>query len=180
MGKGGYNGGSTVIHGGSGWFGRGSVTSQPGEKKKKQPIPPPNSKKKKKAKPSAPKNLAPKGSGLTIAEIVARAEKKVRSVEGELSRAKSRVAALEQDLAKARAEAEKARDLPRKTALGMALHQGEKAKTKGTGAARTLPSKAEREADKAARTNFKNASKEVVVEHRSAGLLIGKRVVKRS
>lgn len=185
MGKGGYNGGSTVIHAGSSWFGRGSVTSQPGEKKKRPPADTRPKRKKKGAKVdiSAPK----KGSGLTIAEITVKAEQKVRALESDITKTKQRLASLERDLTRARSELDTARNLPRKTALGAALHEAEKAKTapqtpkSGRKRRNNINlSEAERQADREARENFRNAPKAVDVEHRAAGKLVGKRVVTRS
>lgn len=183
MGKGGYNGGSSVIHAGSGWVGRGSVTSQPGERKKKQPIRPPNPKKKGTQYPAT--SLPPaKGGGLTIPEIIARADRKVKSIEAELARTRKKLSSLERELAMAMEDAAKARNLPRKTALGIALHEAEQTQPNGKPKKRkariNMLSEAEREAERAARANFKSAPKEVVVEHRSAGILVGKRVVERS
>lgn len=118
-----YNGGSTVIHAGSGWFGKGSVTSQPGEKKKH---PPRTSKpKKRKAKKGSPTPRA-KGNGLTIPEMIARAEKRVQAIHKEIANTKRRLAALERDLTRAQSQVEVARNTPRKTAAGAALHEAEK------------------------------------------------------
>ena len=42
------------------------------------------------------------------------------------------------------------------------------------------PSKAERKADRDARQQYRDAPKEVEVEHRAAGVIVGKRIIKRS
>jgi hypothetical protein len=130
MGRGGYNGGSTVIHAGSGWFGRGSVTSQPSEKKKHPSSPAKPHRKRKKAKRNAPPSSS-KGSGLTIPEMVAKAENKVRSISNEIASTKRRLAVLERDLESAKAHAKAVRNTPRRTALGAALLEAEKAKSAG-------------------------------------------------
>jgi hypothetical protein len=114
MSKGGYHGGSTVIHAGSGWLGKGSVTSQPGEKKKKQHGPARSKPKKKasKSKVSTPKT----GNGLTRAEIVARAARKVRTLESEIAKTQRTLARLQRDHAAALVEVEEAKNLPSLTA----------------------------------------------------------------
>lgn len=114
MSKGGYHGGSTVIHAGSGWLGKGSVTSQPGEKKKTQHGPARSKPKKKasKSKVSTPKT----GNGLTRAEIVARAARKVRTLESEIAKTQRALARLQHDHAAALVEVEEAKNLPPKTA----------------------------------------------------------------
>lgn len=113
MSKGGYHGGSTVIHAGSGWLGKGSVTSQPSEKKKKQHARAQSKSKKKaiKGKTSKPKT----GNGLTRAEIVARASQKVRTLESEIAKTQRTLARLHRDHAAALIEAGVARNLPPKT-----------------------------------------------------------------
>lgn len=116
MSKGGYNGGSTVIRGGSDWIGRGSVTSQPGEKKKKPPMPAKPNRAKKAQKAAAPP--APSRSGLTRAEIVARAQQRVRRLEAEITKAQRNLQNLRRQHAAALAEAEEARSLPPKSAAG--------------------------------------------------------------
>lgn len=102
-----------MIHAGLGWFGKGSVTSQPGEKKKKQPPSQAPKRKKKSAKTGSP--ISGKGNGLTRAEIVSRAEKKVRALEGEIKKTQRRLRDLEQELSSALLDSEKAKNLPSKT-----------------------------------------------------------------
>jgi hypothetical protein len=125
MGRGGYNGGSTIIGPRSvGWFGgRGSVTSQPstsGKKKVRLSKP----KKKRKGPPAKSAGAAPaKGNGLTIPEQVTKAKKQVRSIEAEIGRTKHQLANLERQLAQAKQELHRAENLPRRSALGQALVQ---------------------------------------------------------
>ena len=182
MGKGGYIGGSTVIHAGSGWIGRGSVTSQPAEKPKRAPATGKANSKKKARKGSlgAPK----KGNGLTIAETVAKANQKVHSIESEIGRTKQRLGALERDLTQALKEVEAAQNLPRKTALGVALQEADKSKPAVKPAKSKIKtgklSEADRIAERLARQNYRDAPKGVVVEHRVAGKMVGNRTVERS
>lgn len=128
MGRGGYNGGSTVIHAGSGWFGKGSVTSQPSEKKKRGSAASTKSRRKKNKSKQVASRKPSKGNGLTIPEMIARAEKKVRSISSEIANTKKRLAALERDLEKAKAQVDAARNTPRRTALGNAILAAQKAK----------------------------------------------------
>lgn len=184
MSGGGYNGGSTVIHGGSGWFGHGSVTSQPGNKSKGG-LSSAKSRKKAKAKakkgsPSGPE----KGNGLTLAETIAKSVDKVGTIEGEIAKTKLRLAMLEHNLVQAVSEAEVARKLPLKTAKSMALDDTGKAiapskpaKSKSTTG---TASKAGRAAERKARQNYRNAPKEVVVVHQVAGKIVRTRTVERS
>lgn len=125
MGKGGYNGGSTLIGPRSvGWFGgRGSVTSQPNNGGNKSKVRISKPKKKRKApKPAPPAGAAhPKGNGLTIPEQVARAKKKVRAVEADIATTKQQLAKLERQLGEAKRQLQRAENLPRRSALGQAL-----------------------------------------------------------
>lgn len=125
MGRGGYNGGSTVIGPRSvGWFGgRGSVTSQPSSRSKKTRSQPAKLKNKRKGpNPANSAGATPaNGNGLTIAEQVGKAKKKVRSVEAEIGRTKQQLMKLERQLADARKQLERAENLPRRSALGQAL-----------------------------------------------------------
>ncbi|WP_430445314.1 hypothetical protein [Sphingorhabdus contaminans] len=178
MGKGGYNGGSTVIHAGSGWFGGGSVTSRPADKKKASP----HSLKPKRKKSAKVKNAvaSKKGNGLTIAEKIRKADQKVLSLESEIGKTRRHLAALERDLTRAKSEAEAARNLPRKTALGAALHEAGKLKTatpatSGVDAGADKPvKKPKRKAGKKHPSGLRN----VIVENRAAGKLISERIVK--
>ena len=125
MGRGGYNGGSTIIGPRSiGWFGgRGSVTSQPSSNGKKAKVR--LSKPKKKRKGPKPGNAAPmapkKGNGLTIPEQVAKARKRVQAVEADVQKTRQRLRALERQLEDARRQLERAENLPRRSPLGQAL-----------------------------------------------------------
>lgn len=186
MGKGGYNGGSTVINAGSGWVGRGSVTSQSGGPKKKQSAVNTKSKRKKKG-PKVDFSVSKKGNGLTIREMVTKAEQRVLTIESDIVKAKQRLRTLERDLVRARLEVETARNLPRKTALGAALHDAQRANAiiKTPESEKKEPKKgrvseAERVADRRARENFRSAPKDVAVEHRAAGRVVSERVVTRS
>lgn len=189
MSKGGYHGGSTVIHAGSGWVGRGSVTSQPADKPKRAPAPSKPKPKKKAKKGSL--GVANKGNGLTIAEIVAKAAQKVRALENEIAKARKRLTVLESDLARAKVDADATRNLPRKSALGAALHEAGKAKPVAVPVKpSTKPAKpkgnsgkqsdAERKAEREARERYRSAPKEVAVEHRVGGVIVSKRTVERS
>ena len=125
MGRGGYNGGSTIIGPRSvGWFGgRGSVTSQPSSNGKKAKVG--LSKPKKKRKGQKPRNAATftptKGNGLTIPEQVAKARKRVQAVGADVQKTKQRLVALERQLEDARRQLERAENLPRRSPLGQAL-----------------------------------------------------------
>ena len=125
MGRGGYNGGSTIIGPRSvGWFGgRGSVTSQPSSNGKKAKVRLSEPKKKRKGpEPGDVSAATPmKGNGLTIPEQIARAKKRVRAVEDDVGRAKQKLLKLERQLADARKQLERAENLPRRSALGQAL-----------------------------------------------------------
>lgn len=182
MSKGGYLGGSTVIYVGSRWFGRGNTKSKPAENKKAPPVPtkPKREKNPQKSSPSLPR----KGNGLTISEMVAKAEQNVRRIEGEIARTKQRLAALERDLIRALSESEIARNLPRKSAIGAALHAAEKAKSASLsfeiGHKKGDLAEVERKAERKARPNCHNAPKQVEVEHRVGGKVVSKRIVDRS
>lgn len=119
MSKGGYNGGSTLVHAGSSWGGRGSVTSQPADKPKR-----------KSPKPKLPrrKGRSANGNGLTIPEQISRATERVQAVESEIVKTKRLLAKLERDLVKALEGVVAAQSLRRRTALGTALHEAQKAK----------------------------------------------------
>jgi hypothetical protein len=116
-----------VIHAGLGWFGKGSVTSQPADKKKKPPAPVKPNRKKKAKKGSL--GVSSKGNGLTRADIVAKAAQKVRTIESEIAKTKQRLAALERDLAQATVDVKAAQSLPAKTALGLAHQSAKRPKT---------------------------------------------------
>lgn len=180
MGKGGYNGGSTVIHAGSGWFGRGSVTSQPADKKKSAPAPTKLKRNKKAQKGSL--GVPKKGNGLTRSDIVAKAAQKVRSIESEIAKTKQRLATLERDLAQAMIDVKNAQSLPPKTATRPARYSADEVKEAAKAAKRNdgKLTDAERKAERVARQNFRTALKEVVVEERMGGRLVGKRTVERS
>lgn len=62
-----------------------------------------------------------KGNGLTIAEQVAKAEKWVRAVEADVARARQKLGKLDRQLAEARKQLDRAKNLPRRSALGQAL-----------------------------------------------------------
>lgn len=180
MGKGGYNGGSTVIHAGSGWFGKGSVTSQPAAKKKKPPESA-NPKRKKKAQ-KGNLGLSSKGNGLTRADIVAKATQRVRTIESEIAKTKQRLATLERDLAQAIVAVKAAQSLPSKTVQGFAHHATKRTMVTPVTVkpkSRKLTD-AERKAEREARLNDRTAPKESVVEEHTAGSLVGKRIVERS
>lgn len=179
MGKGGYIGGSTVIHAGSGWFGKGSITSQPGGKKKRQSV---QSKPKRKKKTSKSDTSVPKkGNGLTLAEIKAKAQKKVRAIESEIAKTKRRLAQLERDHAKALVEAEKTNKMPPKTAIGMALQKAHQTSAKSKSNLGTEVSNvSENEADFRRKVTFRETSKGVVIEHRSARKVPTSKVAKNS
>lgn len=178
MGKGGYNGGSTVIHAGSGWMGKGSVTSQRlgkkavfGKSGTRKKVP--------KSDTSVPK----KGNGLTIAEIMARARRRVLTLEIEIAQTKKLLAKLERSYTQALVDVDKARRMPRKTAAGAALHQAQKqslTEATKTDVVSKTQMNASKNAERIARENYRKAPKEVEVEHRVAGVLVTKRVVKRS
>lgn len=124
MGKGGYNGGSTIIGPRSvGWFGgRGSVTSQPSTNSKKKVRLSKPKKKRKGPKAATPGTAAPrKGNGLTIPEQVAKAKKMVRTIEADIVKTKQRLINLERLLVDARNQLQRAENLPRRSALGQAL-----------------------------------------------------------
>lgn len=115
MGKGGYYGGSTIVHGGSGWFGNGSVTSQSGSvtsqsgKKKK------SAGAKKSKRPSKKTHRINKDNGLTRAEKFSKASNKVVSIEKDIAKTKQRLQSLERILKIANNELEEAKNLPFKT-----------------------------------------------------------------
>ena len=125
MGRGGYNGGSTIIGPRSvGWFGgRGSVTSQPSSNGKKAKVR--LSKPKEKRNGQKPRSAAPsmptKGCGLTIPEQVAKASKRVQAAEADVQKTRQRLVALERQLEEARRQLERAENLPRRSPLGQAL-----------------------------------------------------------
>lgn len=125
MGKGGYIGGSTVIHAGSDWFGRGSVTSQPSEKKKSKDEPKRPAGKKRKGKKKGQPFPNPKGNGLTIPEQIKAAERKVERLASEISQTERKLLRLRNQLENVKKEVERARSLPRRTALGNALHKAQ-------------------------------------------------------
>lgn len=129
MGKGGYTGGSTVIHAGTGWFGKGSVTSQPSEKKPKNE---PRQHRANKAKKKKPKQeySNPKGNGLTIPEQIRAAERKVGRITSEIAQTERKIAELKRQLVDAKSVLEKTRNLPRRTALGDALLEAKRAEAK--------------------------------------------------
>lgn len=165
MGKGGYNGGSTVIHAGSGWFGKGSVTSQPGEKKKKKPPAPAKPSRKKKAQKAAAPS-PPSRSGLTRAEIVARAQKRVRRLEAEITKAQRNLEHLRRQHAAALAEAGKAHSLPPKSADGAERMAAISGSTKPTAAKNTVDQAALPKVGK--RIVISAGPKGAVIEHRVA------------
>lgn len=126
MGRGGYNGGSTVIGPRSvGWFGgRGSVTSQSSSStnKTKVRLSKPKKKKRKGPKQAVPAPAGPlKGDGLTIPEQVARAKKRVSSVKSDIAKTRQQLARLERQLIYAEKQLENAQNLPRRSSLGQAL-----------------------------------------------------------
>lgn len=178
MGKGGYNGGSTVIHAGSGWMGKGSVTTQrPG---KKATFGKSGSQKK---VPRNDTSVPKKGSGLTLAEIMAKAQRRVRTLEIEISKTKRLLVTLERSYTQALIDVENVRSMPRKTAAGAALHQAQKqslTEAPKPSVVSKTQMKASKNAERIARENYRNAPKEVEVEHRIAGVLVAKRLVKRS
>ena len=121
MGKGGYLGGSMVIQGGSGWVGRGSVTSQKSDKPRA--VFAKNSPKNgnKKPKPKSPKSNKNKLNGLTRAEQVQRSIIKVASTQQEITTLKRQLTALEAKLKKAMTDVGRTQNLPRKSAVRVAL-----------------------------------------------------------
>ena len=171
MGKGGYTGGSTIIHPGSSWFGKSS--SQTAKKKKTKPVAPPvSSKPRKKKSERVEPPLEKRSLGLTRAEIVTKTLKRVHLLEREIATAKRRLSALERDLVRAQADAVAAQQLPPKSALGLALRE---AHSKAPPDQTAKPVVKEHEAKR-----HRNAPKEIDVEHRIAGKLIGTRKVIRS
>lgn len=122
MGKGGYTGGSTVIHAGSGWFGRGSVTSQKSDEKKPKQEPKRHFLKVSKRKKQKQEFPNPKGNGLTIPEQLQAAERKARRLLPEIAQTERRLADLRRQLANAKDDVERIKNLPRRSALGRA-HQ---------------------------------------------------------
>lgn len=163
MGKGGYNGGSTVIHGGSNWFGRGSVTSQPAEAKKTEPkLQSSQKREKKKPKQDYPNT---KGNGLTIPEQIKAAERKAGRLASEIAQTERRLKELRSHLASAKDEIERAKNLPRRTVMGVALQKAEKKK----------PSK-NRSSEQLQRDAAKAAQKEVAIEIRVGGRLKARRI----
>ena len=179
MGKGGYNGGSTVIHAGSGWFGKGSVTSQPeGKKKPKAALTKPKRKKKSgKKTTSVPK----KGNGLTLPEILARARQKVQAIEAEIAKTKKHLAKLERERTKAQADAEKATKLPPKTAMGIAFQNAQQSSAAVKAeAGKEKTDEANDTPESGRRVTFRKTSKGVVIEHRSARKIPASMLAKKS
>jgi predicted nucleic acid-binding Zn-ribbon protein len=123
MGRGTYHGGSTLIGPRStGWVGRGSPTMQPASKKKGRAAP--KRKNQTATRPKHAKAAAPpsaKGNGLTIAEKVARARRKVEAIRAEIAKTRKRLVDLDRELGEAERSLELARSLPRRSALGKAL-----------------------------------------------------------
>lgn len=118
MGRGGYNGGSTIVGPGSGWFGYGKPKQR---KKAVSPAPPKPARsgkkggKRNKALPT-PREIRSaeeaRKRGLTRAEWIARADKRVSAIEEQVRVARSRLRNLEGQLARALAEREKAKTEP--------------------------------------------------------------------
>lgn len=179
MSKGGYNGGSTVIHAGSGWFGRGSVTSQPTDKKKKPASTTQPKRKKKALKGSL--GVPSKGNGLTRSDIVAKAAQKARSIESEIAKSKQRLATLERDLALAMIEVKAAQSLPTKTKPRPTgnLTEGAKAAAKAAQRKEEGIKDADQKVEQGLQQNIRTARNKVVVERRVAGKIVGKRIVER-
>jgi hypothetical protein len=91
MGKGGYNGGSTVVgFSGSGWVGRGSVTMQPANKKGRSAA---TAKKKPVAIRSPTIPLALAGD-----EELQRLSRRVKAIEADIRAARSRIGVLNKQL----------------------------------------------------------------------------------
>ena len=91
MGKGGYNGGSTVVgFSGSGWVGRGSVTMQSATRKSRSAAP--SNKKTAKVRPLAiPATLADD-------EELQRLSRRVKAIEADIKAAQSRMSVLNRQL----------------------------------------------------------------------------------
>lgn len=128
MGKGSRVGGSgwAGVHGSLVGMGRGFPGPKPSFAKK----PKAKNGKKKEVKQPIPKF---KGRGLTIPEQIKAGEKKVGRIWSEIKQTERKLLELNCQLESANSDLEKARNQPRKTALGQALHQASKAATKATG-----------------------------------------------
>ncbi|QQV79260.1 hypothetical protein H5J25_19630 (plasmid) [Sphingomonas aliaeris] len=91
MGKGGYNGGSTVVgFSGSGWVGRGSITMQPATKKGRSAAPA-----KKKPRAARLPTIPP---ALVGDEELQRLSRRVKAIEADIRAAKSRIGVLNKQL----------------------------------------------------------------------------------
>jgi hypothetical protein len=125
MGKGGYLGGSMVIQRSTGWVGKGSVTSQKsdGPKSGLARNSPKNANKKPKLKSG--KSNKNKSNGLTRAEQVQRSNEKVGSIQQEITTLKRQLMALEAKLEKAMTDVGRMQNLPRKSAVGVALQDAQ-------------------------------------------------------
>lgn len=121
MGKGGYLGGSMVIQGGSGWVGRGSVTSQKSDKPKATSAKNSPNNASKKPKLKSPKSNKNKSNGLTRAEQVQRSNIKVASIQQEITTLKRQLTALEAKLEKAKIDVGRVQNLTRRPAIASAL-----------------------------------------------------------
>lgn len=137
MGGGSYLGGSTIIGPGSGWFstGRRGKVKQATDvdaherKRERATIGKKNAKAVRKAKPKkkeAAAQIEPrKGNGLTIPERISRAAAMVGRIENEVRQAEKRLQKLRGQLLSAKAQLEAARNLPRRSAIGIALQKAE-------------------------------------------------------
>ena len=133
MAEGGYSGGSSVVGWGSGsWVGRGSVTSQSSAKpkggssqsKSKQNVSSstkPKAKKRKIVSANESAKLSHKGNGLTIPEMVAKAHKRVVTVEREIASTRRLLSELELSMQAAKRELVAAQNMPRRSAVGVAM-----------------------------------------------------------